>query len=246
MTLVIIEQRPSPPLTNLVGFAHTNFISLQWKTTEPLDLLETVIYRALRNNINTAVEVGRILKSTQYLDFNVIEDRTYFYWIRGVNNDSQESGDFEPVVDGLSVTLPATGWLINSTDSNDYFLEDRGEWVKMDGLQIIVEKDVGLTTILNLLANINILNITDEDGFLEISYGINGIKPQQKGIKNQIEEETDNLISVNISTVIHKSLVVGDVLNVWIRITEDSDKDFDITLNGSTLTPHEFIVGVVA
>ena len=88
----IFMQDPIDPPTNLSATEGDALVNLDWSPNPESDISLYVVYRNTTNDNLTADSIAAVIHpDTVYLDVNVINDTTYFYWITARSNNGDES-----------------------------------------------------------------------------------------------------------------------------------------------------------
>lgn len=88
----IFMQDPIDPPTNLSATEGDSLVNLNWSPNPESDISLYVVYRNTTNDNLTADSIAAVIHpDTIYLDVNVINDTTYFYWITAKDNIGDES-----------------------------------------------------------------------------------------------------------------------------------------------------------
>ena len=110
VTITPVKKSALPTIpANLAGNGNHKRIKLSWDECTDKDYSKTIIYRATTNNYASASEVGRS-KATRYVDDDLSNVTTYYYWITHLDTSGNEGPKY-PVssTGGVAVSTVRVG-----------------------------------------------------------------------------------------------------------------------------------------
>ena len=92
---------PEPPvnLTASPG-TYSNKIEITWETYIGDNIVSSEVYRAVKNNTNSAIIISGLPNTNYFTDFSATVNSNYFYWVRAMNNNGWS--DYSESVSGFS------------------------------------------------------------------------------------------------------------------------------------------------
>lgn len=144
-----------------------------------------------------------------------------------------------------AVDPPPPAWSDSDTDTGDYPLDDLGTWVRMTGLEAVVQVDVPAGNVLSAFASIHCVNDSSRMGSIDLGLGIGNAQPTTP-FNSVIPDGFDSSIPINVSSSNHGGLTAGQTVTIWGRRATQEHAQFSPVLEGSTGIPHTIEISVSA
>ena len=127
---------PSPP-ANLAATAGDTTVSLNWDDNGETDLDGYNVYRSTTSGSGYTKLNTSLLSTSDYTDNDVVNFTTYFYVVKAVDTDTNESGnsneDYATPTDGSAVQLSYAGFESGFVDWVNVTGDDTNDWTRNSG-----------------------------------------------------------------------------------------------------------------